>query len=422
MDAIIHIGMHKTASSTLQHIYSELDMGNIKYAPWRTNNHSGLMGTMFHTPIEEYHSFKRRQFSQEQLLAEREATKNVLVDFAKQEGKCLFSAEYLSSTRGYDFDEFVDFIKANFDNAHVVAYVRSPVSYMQSSFQQVLKGGALTRQTQDFVKGMKARWPKYRDRFEKFDQAFGKENVTLRPFIPALLKDKDIISDFADVIGYTGDKPANVFVNSSLSLEATALFQFQRTHGSGVHIGYAGSNNHNSYFIDFMNTIKGGKLKFSHDLVKAVFEFYAKDLEWIEDRMQMTLNDMPAPDAGGISTEEDFVSVALNSTHNLIDALSEALELKDSIGPEKLLILSKIQKFIESDDIIPPLYQPGREPRKSDLEAEVKTDDADALKTDLVNRMAFPELNIHDRTVKLLETGKLLSEILAPKRRRFKRK
>ena len=380
------------------------------------------MGTMFHTPVEEYHSFKRRKFTQEQLLEERAATKKILIEFAKQKGKCLFSAEYLSSTRGYDFDEFVDFIKSNFDNAHVVAYVRSPVSYMQSSFQQVLKGGALTRQNANDAMGMKARWPKYRDRFEKFDRAFGEENVTFRPFLPALLKDKDIISDFAEVIGYTGDRPSNVFVNSSLSLEATALFHFQREHGSGVHMGYAGSNNHNSYFINFMNSIKGGKLKFAHDLVKPVFDFYADDLRWMENRIGIELNDLPPPGSAGISSETDMFNIALASTSNLIDALSDAMELRDSIGPEKLLILSQIQKFVQSDDIIPPLYQKDREPRRSDLEAEVRSDDAQALKAELMTRMAFPELSDHDRTVKLLETGKLLSEIVAPKRRRFKRK
>lgn len=422
MDAIIHIGMHKTASSTLQHVYSKLDMGEIKYAPWRTNNHSGLMGTMFHAPIEEYHSFKRRQFSPEQLLEERAATTKVLTEFAQQSGKCLICAEYLSSTRGYDFEAFADFVKTNFDDVKIVSYVRSPVSYMQSSFQQVLKGGALTRRKMGNTLNVKARWPKYKDRFEKFDLAFGKENVTLRPFVPALLKDKDIISDFAEVIGYDGEKPSNLFVNSSLSLEATALFHFQREHGSGVHMGYAGSNNHNSYFIDFMNTIKGGKLKFSHDLVKPVFDFYADDLKWIEDRMGMELNDIPDPAAGGVNGEEDLVDIALASTSNLIDALSDAMELRDSIGPEKLLILSQIQKFVESDDIIPPLYQKDREPRRSDLEAEVRSDDAQALKAELMTRMAFPELSDHDRTVKLLETGKLLSEIVAPKRRRFKRK
>ena len=55
-------------------------------------------------------------------------------------------------------------------NITVIAYVRPPVSFMASAFQQAVRVEGRTDRRSRF-------WPGYRERFEKLDTVFGRENV-----------------------------------------------------------------------------------------------------------------------------------------------------------------------------------------------------------------------------------------------------
>ncbi len=70
-----------------------------------------------------------------------------------------------------------EFFLKYFDRVRIVAYVRKPKSYLESSFQQSVQGGM------NYFNLNKI-YPNYRDLFEKFDNVFGKENVTIWKFDP----------------------------------------------------------------------------------------------------------------------------------------------------------------------------------------------------------------------------------------------
>lgn len=427
MDAIFHIGMHKTASSTIQHVFSTAEMEHPKYVKLKasgesnmfgTANHSGLLGALFHEPIEKYHSFKRRNLSREQLVQIRSQMKDTLREYAQGDGVCLFSAEYLSGT-GIDFDAFAEFVSDCFDSVRIIGYVRSPVSYMHARFQQVLKAGTMTERSPENVMDAREWQPKYRKMFERFDLAFGRENVTLKPFLPEHLLNRDIIADFAQEIGYRGAVPENAEVNTSLSLEAAALLYLQRTRGSGGHSGYPQANNHNSYFVEMMRKVKGNKLKLAVDLRRAKMENLRKDVQWMEERLGVSIDDTQEIAASDLRTKDELREYGVQSIDSWQEVLVESVDFSSFNPSQRLKKLSVLKTFIESDEIIPDVYKPGRKIRPKDLRAPVTTEDESALKQDIMSALNLPNLGPRDRAIKLLETGKLLSELVSDQRRQF---
>lgn len=428
MDAIFHIGMHKTGSSTIQHVFSRLPMDNMEYARigrhkdirlFGTANHSGLFAAMFHEPVEDFHSFKRRDISRSELLRYREALKSEFRRFAGKNGTILFSAEYLSTPGELAFDNFAELVKSCFDTITIVAYVRPPASYMQSRMQQVMKGGTLNEGPGDCFMASEWWYPKYRSKFERFDRAFGEENVILRPFLPAALKDNDVVADIASVIGYDGELPANVSINSSLSLEATSLLYLQRSRGSGRHSGYAEANNHNAALVSMFQNVGSRKLSFAFDLPDDDMSRLREDVDWMERRLGVALNDFDGRPDSNLSSKDDVRAFGVESIKLFEPILRDSLGFEEFNPRQRLLKLSCVNAFLRSDALLPEVYTPGHTPRPKDLRGPLDTEDESALRESVISALELSGLSVQDRALKLLETGKLLAELNSRKKRTF---
>ena len=83
----------------------------------------------------------------------------------------------------------------------VIGYVRPPVAFKTSLFQQRVKHGLGAFN----IDGIR---PKYRKRFRKFDTVFGTGNVTLRKFDPATFPDRCVVRDFCQQLGIPAPSPA----------------------------------------------------------------------------------------------------------------------------------------------------------------------------------------------------------------------
>lgn len=83
------------------------------------------------------------------------------------------------------------------DQTLIVMYLREPVSYMASLYQQRIKTNNLSMNLEDFVKynGFS-----YVNTIDKWSQIFGKENVILRLYDRETLLDGDIVADFAYLV------------------------------------------------------------------------------------------------------------------------------------------------------------------------------------------------------------------------------
>lgn len=306
-EAIVHVGMHKTGSSSIQDTFSKISMEEIQYLSLGSYNHSGFLATLLSDNPENYHSHARNARTTIQVQALKESYTQQLHDALKKtkKSRILISAEYLSKPKGGK-DELTylkNLLLAYCKRIRVIGYVRPPVGYMQSSFQQRLKGGRT--HTFDLHSG----YPYYHKRFSIIDDVFGKDNVDLVAFRKDSLHNGDVVQDFANRIGVALSPEKIVRTNESLSLEATALlYTFRRFESTSS--GYKGFNKDNKILIEALATLKGQKLSFTESAVGSVLKNNQKDIDWMSERLGISILDEPSASDQAISSEEDLFKVA----------------------------------------------------------------------------------------------------------------
>src|SRR5690606_31421731 len=108
------------------------------------------------------------------------------------------------------------FASAHARDVRVVAYVRPPRSFMESAFQQRVKGG-LAGFSLDGLH------PRYRNRLLPIEKAFGRPALRLLPYRRERLRDGDVVADFCAHIGLEAPPNAVSELNQALSRPAVAL-------------------------------------------------------------------------------------------------------------------------------------------------------------------------------------------------------
>lgn len=298
--------MPKTGSSSIQDTFAKSDIAPVEYMPNHSANHSGTMMLLFKDKVEAYHSFQSRGKARPQLLEERRIMLDRVTQYFEETTAetVVISAESISALDVGEIAKLAEFLHLQTDDVQVIAYVRPPCSFMNSAFQQMLKNNKISG-----LKPMQF-WPKYKNRFAKIDEVFGRENVTLKPFIRDELKDGNVVQDFAAFLNVSVDIESIVLSNESLSLEATALLYAQRRLGKGMLKGFGRALKINADFIEHLSQIKGRRMTFSRSLVEQTAKVQAADILWIEERLGRDFLDLPDAGAGGISSEADLLDIA----------------------------------------------------------------------------------------------------------------
>ena len=325
MRVIVHAGMHKTGSSSIQDYFHKQHSDKLTYARWTDSNHCGMFILLFQDEalLGEYHGFKARGQDFIDTLPEMKAkwTKSLEEDMKSSADKTvIFSAEDISWPGFRSATErMVSFFRQWTDDITAVAYARSPLSFALSAFQQMLKDGGLK------TLNLNALWPSYRARFSLLDDIFGAENVDLRLYELNSLVGGDVVSDFASIVGTTIDIPLTPQSNASLSAEATALLFMQRNLGEGYLSGFAGAQAGNSRFVRKLQNVGTRKLMFSESLWQPVVQRNQADLDWMEARLGKKMITEVTGKEAVISSEEDLLQLAVQSYDDLETALIESI-------------------------------------------------------------------------------------------------
>lgn len=338
MKIVIHAGMHKTGTSSIQEAFSRVRDDAFHYVNWFSPNHSAMFVLLFHDPekLPDYHGFKAHGPAYLEKLPEMRAhwLERLSKDLDGANGKTvLFSAEAISASE-FDLatERMRDFFRQWTTDIKVIGYLRPPRSFAQSAFQEYLKGG-----TAGSIRPGRI-WPNYQARFSRLDRVFGKENVELRLFRRADLKDGDIVSDFGSLIGFQPSLRIKTEENVSLSLEATALLYAQRTLGKGYVAGFQGAPQCNARFIAMLSKVGKRPLVFGPDFWNPVRETFSADIAWAESRLGRSLKEEYKESEQGISDEKDLLDIARDSLPDLMEIMVETLKNGES-GTSKVLAM-----------------------------------------------------------------------------------
>ena len=200
----------------------------------------------------------------------------------------------------------------------MIAYVRPPISYMESAFQQAVKGRGERR-----IGGSRF-WPRYRERFEKLDAVFGRENVRLKLFRPDVLRDGDVVLDFAHELGLTVSTGAGGPGERGTQSRGRRPAVRPANVGGGLRRGVPwGASGWNAAFAATLGRIGSSPLAFSAELVAPWVEGNRGDVEWIEERLGCAVLDTPQTSGRLVSSEEDLLDIAIENADALESLVGE---------------------------------------------------------------------------------------------------
>lgn len=208
----LHVGMHKTGTSSIQETLFTFDDGNVMYAPAEQANHSVDFYTAFSDAYRTYHMWKRFGYSDQHIDGLRNkyraAIDNMLA--RNMDRDLIISAEDICNIDPAGIEEVKALCDKYAEETTVIAYIRDPIDFMRSYLQEDIKNGCYTGSPHV---------PNYRKRLEKFITVFGKNNVVFRHYRRDVLVGQDAVKDFCDVVGIRF-KGTIIHTNSGLPMES----------------------------------------------------------------------------------------------------------------------------------------------------------------------------------------------------------
>lgn len=306
----LHVGMHKTGTTSVQ-----ANLGRIKTDKWRylrVGNRSNMgkaLCAMFASNPTRHSAFDKLGMSLEEISVEGARLRQRLRDviLKTKQPMIIISAEALSSAidkKG--IQALKDFLSPLCGEIRVIGYVRPPLAFKMSIFQEAVKHGKGKFDIGDNRVG-------YKRRFKKFDEVFGKENVILRKFDPAKFPHRCIVADFCEQIGIEQpDRESIRRTNESLTREACGILYAYRKFGPGYG-RHENAIRENNRVIYPLFGVSGSKFKVSEEVMAGGLEKEAGDIRWMEKRIPAKLREKVASDGTEVSSEEDLLFIKRES-------------------------------------------------------------------------------------------------------------
>lgn len=288
---ILHAGMYKTGSTSIQYFCTHATLRNTHYFRLGRPNHSRAFKLLFGQETEDSWFREKAGSAQADPGALRtEVARKIRKQVRKSEhSQFVFSSERMSAAGRTELVKCRKFFAKHFDDIDVYLYYRNPFTYAASRLQQRLKFGVLP--------SAETILPKYRDGIEPLDNIFGVLNVHIRSMEQAVQQNASIVTDFNLWTGIDSGDDTKVQRNTSLSAEATALlFLYQKTLGPRID-SIAKRKQHN-VILQKLRHIRGGKLVLGSGFFEAQSDAIAKDCAWLATRVDGPVSDT-APTAEG---------------------------------------------------------------------------------------------------------------------------
>jgi hypothetical protein len=211
-EVILHIGMHKTGTSSIQNSMKGVGGDGIRVARFTEVNHSIPMYTMFSENRYNYHVWKNRGFTVNEIDRKKDEFFKILEEEIANStiSKLVISGEDISLLSVLDQELLCNSFQSKGIVVKVIYIVREPMAWAVSAHQQRACGGE---------KKLFKINPEYKKRLQGFFNRCGAENISVYKY--EHLIEKGLIKSFSEIIGIKLEKDSRR--NESITLEALAV-------------------------------------------------------------------------------------------------------------------------------------------------------------------------------------------------------
>lgn len=366
----LHIGMHKTGSSSIQRNLARLlDDDNTIYA--RFSFPDDLKAYDQRKKLPANHSYLLRSVFSKKLLPARVLALNPVYKekdslrksmrrfFAKHKGKnVLISAEGLVLLKEQELIRLQRFLSRFFDEIQVFAYVREPSGYIPSAYQQVLKLQWKSFNFRDYELN-------YRSKLEKFFNVFSHDAVHLRFFDPKGFEGNCAVRDFSSWLGLEINREGIENANESLSREAVQIIYAYRYHERGHEKRYSSQDafyRAERQIMRLVMRVSGNRFCLHRCIIEPILVRNKSDINWLEDKLGVkSFNSKLAEDKHCIAGESDLLQVKVSKLYDLISLFEDEYKLKLDLPSMRACldkeVVSSHDIFLAVDAMIHAIYK-----------------------------------------------------------------
>ena len=188
---ILHIGRHKTGTSSLQR-FLNINRDGLKsfgiYYPI-----SGTAPIAHHYIARYFNRRANERFSEDEREKHTQAFRNLMHEVANRSETVLLSSEGFQNCNPKSLARGIEA-----DFVQIFVYIREQVEYLISAYQQKVHATNYTGSLEEFSEGFLVNYDVFLRRWE---EVFGKSNMKVRIYSRTTLKNSDIVSDFCQNIG-----------------------------------------------------------------------------------------------------------------------------------------------------------------------------------------------------------------------------
>lgn len=315
----MHVGMPKAGSTAIQQSLCGFDDNRTRYAALGPSCHSQRIMAAFCANPRSNQFLARRARRDVDHERVRDRTLALLQrEIALDRDALIVSGEAIGGLRIGDIAAMDHFFAARACKLTVIVYVREPVGFASSSFQQRVRGGNANFD-------IRASRPSYRRRYQDWIDALGPGRIKFCDFRREKLTGRSVVADFSSFVGID---PANVTerrAHESLSAEATALLYFWNRERPRETWSRDAGHATRLMTVALAKTFKG-RFRLSRSLVRKIA--VDDDIAWMEQTGGFPLRfELDAPeddDSPTIGSEADVrrtCTAALPQLRALLEAL-----------------------------------------------------------------------------------------------------
>lgn len=290
---ILHVGMHKTGTSSIQQtlakFYGQPTKEIVYFNFDGIINHSCIVYPIFLENPYSYRDYELMNLSSMERHSSIQYLQKTFFTTIKNQRRpiSIISGEDISFLSEKELKNLKNFLQKFFHEIKVVAYVREPYSFLSSCFQEIVRGLGY-KQFKFYPE-----WIDYKNRFEKFYNVFGEENVFLFRFD----LQKDMVLHFCQTFNIPIKPQQTLRIYEGCTKEAIQiLYLYNKSlpdyKQNNIILGWIPSKDSIKKRLAIRSIVeKIGKVKFRihKHVLDPIINKKTNEIKWIEEKLKEPL-------------------------------------------------------------------------------------------------------------------------------------